>query len=127
MSVYGISRVRPRLYDALCAKGKEIGWTIRKSAGQSGNRLDNQEIGWTIRKSTVSGGLTRTEKMEEELTAEMERTYVDQSAVPMSSDEESQSPNEEPNVVRESEDLEQMVVKGLVPTRKLEPETSSST
>jgi len=65
--------------------------------------------------------------MEEELTAEMERTYVDQSAVPMSSDEESQSPNEEPNVVRESEDLEQMVVKGLVPTRKLEPETSSST
>jgi hypothetical protein len=86
------------LYDALCAKGKEIGWAIRKS--------------------TVSGGLTRSEEMEEESTAEMERTDADQSAAPMSSDEESQSPNEELNVVTESEDLEQTVPKGSRPNKK---------
>jgi hypothetical protein len=46
------------LYDALYAKGKEIGWT-------------------TTRKATVSGGLTSIEEKEEESAADMEPTHTD--------------------------------------------------
>jgi hypothetical protein len=85
------------LYNALCSKGEEIGWTTRDI--------------------TTSQALTNSEGVKGEPAINMEQFDTDQSAAPMLSDEDSDRLEEESKIMIGPEDLKQMMTKESPPSK----------